>query len=734
MPQLTTSQQVQIDRLKKSEAQTQQRIKKSIERLDTITKSQSTINYSQLIPSAATVAHIFKQLGYMVDNDLFSTRSTCSASIIELARQAGGRARQIILEENWWKQDNGPLIATLVSEKNTQVSIALVREGNYYTATNHHNGESWEVNIKTAEKLNSIAYMLYAPLPEKASNLIDIIKFLLPDIKQDIRPIIISGGIIALLGILYPIVTALVIDTLIPGSEKELLIQIGVGLAIVSTTIFAFNLVQDRLNLRIQGRSEARLQAALWDKVLKLPTTFFKKYSAGDLNQRIQGMQDVREALLELLLSTSITVIFSIVYLILLFVYLPKLAFLAIALVIIFTSISFITGWLQIKYIRQREEVSGHLSGMVFETLQGIVKLRVANAQGRAFARWAEHYATERQAMVSIQKISNNYSVFAVAYQTIALATLFIFSFHLSGKDLSAGTFIAFLAAYSAFQAAFMELSSTLLKTLAVMPQFERAKPILSAKTEDNINSIHPGHLAGNIEISHVNFAYTKGGEEVLKDISINIEAGSQVALVGSSGSGKSTLIRILLGFEKIKTGTILYDGQDLSTLDLNALRQQIGVVLQNGRVFAGSIFENIKGASNATLQDCEIAASQAGLDNDLEQFPMGLHTPLTEGATTISGGQRQRILIARALVKKPALLFMDEATSALDNHTQSKVTTSLNQLAVTQIIVAHRLSTVIKADIIIVLNKGRIIESGTYDELMQLDGYFATSARRQLV
>jgi ABC-type bacteriocin/lantibiotic exporter with double-glycine peptidase domain len=231
-----------------------------------------------------------------------------------------------------------------------------------------------------------------------------------------------------------------------------------------------------------------------------------------------------------------------------------------------------------------------------------------------------------------------------------------------------------------------------------------------------------------------VSFAYSSGGEPVLRDLSLKIRPGETVALIGSSGSGKSTLLRVLLGFETPQAGTVLYDGQDLSSLDVAELRRQIGVVLQSGRIFAGSIFENIKGASEATLEDCRRAASDAGLDGDLELFPMGLHTPLTEGATTVSGGQRQRILIARALVKKPRILFMDEATSALDNRSQAIVTGSLERAAVTKLIIAHRLSTIRNADRIMVMERGQIVESGSYEDLIKMNGLFAKLARRQQV
>jgi ABC-type bacteriocin/lantibiotic exporter with double-glycine peptidase domain len=212
------------------------------------------------------------------------------------------------------------------------------------------------------------------------------------------------------------------------------------------------------------------------------------------------------------------------------------------------------------------------------------------------------------------------------------------------------------------------------------------------------------------------------------------VKPGEHLAIVGGSGSGKSTILRLLLGFEKPMTGSLAYDGQELAGLDPARVRAQIGVVLQSSQLFAGSIFENIRGATNASLEQCALAAERAGLASDLQIMPMGLHTPITEGAGTLSGGQRQRILIARALAAEPAILFFDEATSALDNATQAIVARTLDAMQATRITIAHRLSTVRNADRICVLERGRFVETGSFAELMALNGAFAALARRQLL
>ncbi len=741
MSSIKPEEAARIEQLNSSGQHTSLRVEKSLSRLDDVSKKRRLINKSHTIsPTLAAIQHVFTVIGMKVDLEKLISQTSETASIPDIASQAGGRARQIVLDNRWYRSDHGPLVAfrTIKNKgkdlQTEEQTVSLVRKEGRYWFTHHGSDETGEVTKKVADSFTQIAYMLYPALPVNASKLKELGLFLLPEVRRDTPAILFAGASIALLGAIFPFVTALIIDSLIPSAESSLLVQIGIGLSLAAVMIFIFDIIQDRARLRIDGRTSVRMQAAVWNRVLRLPTSFFKKLSSGDLNTRIGDIEVVREALLDFILSATVTALFSVFYLILLFLYLPQLAALAIILVLIFAVLSFFVGWLQLKYITQQAQANGRVSGLVFQLLRGIVKLRVANAEGRAFAQWADHYADEREATTAIRRISNHFTAFAGGFQTLALAALFTAVFYLSDEHVSAGIFIAFIAAYTAFQSAFVGLSHSILSLFSTLPYLARVKELLSADIEQSVGAVQPDILKGAIQVSRVSFAYDSDGEEILKDLSFTIKSGEHVAIVGTSGSGKSTLLRVLLGFEIPQSGTVLYDGQDLSSLDLAALRRQIGVVLQTGRIFAGSIFDNIRGASDVSLQDCFQASFEAGLERDLEMFPMGLHTPLTEGATTLSGGQRQRILIARALVKKPRILFMDEATSALDNRAQAIVTENLEKLSVTRIVIAHRLSTIRNADRIIVLDQGNIAEAGSYDELMENDHFFAKLARRQIV
>jgi ABC-type bacteriocin/lantibiotic exporter with double-glycine peptidase domain len=293
---------------------------------------------------------------------------------------------------------------------------------------------------------------------------------------------------------------------------------------------------------------------------------------------------------------------------------------------------------------------------------------------------------------------------------------------------------LAFNAAFGSFTHGTTLLSNTVTEVLQVIPQWQRTQPILQSVPEIDLTKADPGRLTGRISIDHVTFRYQLDAPLILENISIQAQPGEFIALVGASGSGKSTILRLLLGFETAQTGGVFYDGQDLAGLDVDAVRRQFGVVLQNGQLTAASIFENITGSSLTTLDEAWVAAHMAGLAADIENMPMQMHTMVSEGGGNISGGQRQRLLIARALVHKPRILLFDEATSALDNTTQAIVSKSLEQLQVTRVVIAHRLSTIQNADRIYVLQGGRIIQQGKFDDLAtDTNGLFARLMARQI-
>ncbi len=374
------------------------------------------------------------------------------------------------------------------------------------------------------------------------------------------------------------------------------------------------------------------------------------------------------------------------------------------------------------------------------QLINGVSKLRVSGAEERAFAHWGTLFSRLQTRDLRMQHIEDNINVLNAVLPTLISALLFGSAILMiqtaggnSGLGLTAGTFLAFNAAFGIFIGGATNLSNAVIDVLEVTTYWERAQPIFTAEPEVDAEKTDPGRLSGKLSLEHVSFRYQKDSDLILDDVSIRAEPGESIALVGPSGSGKSTTMRLLLGFETPEAGSVYYDDQDLSHLDVHAVRRQLGVVVQHGKIMSGSIVDNISGGALISMDEAWEAVTRAGFAADIKQMPMGLHTHISEGGTNLSGGQRQRLLISRALVFKPKILLFDEATSALDNGTQAIVTESLERLNATRVLIAHRLSTIRGADRIYVIASGRVEQEGTFDELAGQPGLFARLMARQM-
>jgi NHLM bacteriocin system ABC transporter ATP-binding protein len=495
-----------------------------------------------------------------------------------------------------------------------------------------------------------------------------------------------------------------------------------------------FRLVQSFAVLRMTGRMESSLQAAIWDRILNLPVPFFRRYSAGDLATRGMAISEMRRVLSSAALSSIFTAVFSVFSFALLFYFSVQLALVATALTALALGITGICGFLYVRYQREIFNIQGSIASTLLEGVQGIAKFRIAGAEDRAFVNWATAFAKQKIAATKTARLNIVLRVFNAVFPLFGAICIFFVMEQQSAMALSTGNFLAFVLAYGQFTGAVMACATSVLPVLNVTPLYDRARPILEALPEVDRQKTASRELAGRVEMSQLAFRYAPANPLILNGITCEIQPGEFVAFVGTSGAGKSTLLRLLLGFEKPETGSIYFDGQELQNLDVQSVRQQMGVVLQNATLFSGDIYSNIVGSSPYSMDEAWAAAKLAGCDAEIRALPMGMHTALGEGGRGLSGGQRQRIMIARALVGRPRILIFDEATSALDNHTQALVSRSLESLEVTRIVIAHRLSTIVNADRIFVMDGGRIVQTGMYDELMQQPGLFASLAARQVI
>ena len=685
-------------------------------------------------PLVAACAAVAKKNGIEIVIPRDVKEGTAVDNIVEsIASASHFRTREVILSGNWQRQDSGNLLAWL-EDGNTPVAL-LQKSPRRYIMYNPTTGGRVPVTKSIANTISPKAVMFYRSLPKHSLTGKDIFRFVLEGTgKANWAWVFVIGLMGGLLGMLTPQITGMVFDSVIPDGNRDLLLQVGFLMGAMALTSFAFEITRAFTMHRIYGVAERDLQSAVWDRLLSLPVVFFKKYSAGELSEKAMGISQIQQTLSGTVTNTIISSMFSVFYIIVMFINSVRLAWFGLLIALVVMAVSIALGLHQIKYEGRLLNVENKISGRMFGWLSGLSKIKMAGAEKRTFYNWAQMYKESRDITFRKENIGNWSSVWNSSVVLISSIIIYVLIFRLRGDIIGTGAFIAFNAALGNLLQSCIRISDAVIEANIVIPLYKEAQPIFQTLPEyDDMKSEAPP-LTGEIELSRINFSYEKDGPQILKDVTLQIRSGEHVAIVGPSGSGKSTLFRILLAFEQPDGGEIYFDKISLGQLNVRSVRRQLGVVLQSGMLLAGSIFENIAGSNpGITHDDAMLAIKQAGMEDDLAQMPMGLHTMVSEGAGTLSGGQRQRLLIARALVGNPKILFFDEATSALDNKTQKIVSDSVNRLKITRVTIAHRLSTVQDCDRIIVLESGSITEEGTYDELMKLNGTFASMARRQM-
>jgi NHLM bacteriocin system ABC transporter ATP-binding protein len=637
-------------------------------------------------------------------------------------------ARAVPLTGVCSRRDGGPILAFRATDRQP---VALLPAGGGYTL---HAPEAPPVRLtaSVAAELQPIGYVFYRRLPDRPVSLWELVRLGLFGSGRDLGRLALLAVAAGLLGMLPPLLTGALFNTIIPGAQRGRLAQAAAALVAAAGVAALLELVRTYAVMRVCGRFQGALEAAVWDRLLRLPLPFFRTHTAGDLADRANSFSKFR---LEFSIS-SVTALLGVVIacfnLVLLFFYDRALAGMVLGLLALLAAFTIGSTWLLNHYARRMMAVVGSTRGLVLQLLTGLVKLRVAGAEGRAFGRWAARYADGTRAHERTARVSNAQTLSYGLFPLLTLLAVFATVLASSGSRPPIGDLLGFLAAVAAVVTSATAAVSSLAAVVKVLPALRRLQPILQAVPEAPTARQDPGPLSGALAVEHVCFGY-QPDVPVLHDVSLHARPGEFIALVGPSGSGKSTLMRLLLGLEMPSSGSVTYDCRDLATLDLQAVRQQIGAMLQSARLRPGTVLENIIGSSGRTLAEAWEAARLSGLAEDLERLPLGMETVIGRDGSGLSGGQRQRLLIARVLVRRPQALLFDEATSALDNRTQALVSDSLERLHVTRVVIAHRLSTIRNADRIYVLDAGRIVESGTYSALLRQGGLFAQLAKRQM-
>ena len=644
-------------------------------------------------------------------------------------RPHGLMRRSVRLEKGWYKDAFGPMLA-FRKEDGTAVAL-LPKPFAGYSFRDPVNGEKTDLNRKTAEQFGEDAVCFYRPLPLK--------KLGIPDLIVYLKDCLSTGDFVVLIALSLAVVTLGLLQTRITRALTGFVLESGLVSLLMGTAVFMIcailssQLIDASKALmmnRIEIKTSLAVEAAMMMRIMNLPANFFRRYASGELSSRYSAVNQLCELLLGSVFSTGLGALFSLLYITQIFHFAPALVAPAMLIILVSIAVSVLTSLTQLRISRQIMEKGAKEAGLSFALISGIQKIKLAGAEKRAFAKWGRSYA-------EVSALNYNPPLLIRANgavtSAVSLAGTIVLYYLAVKTSVTPSEYIAFNAAFGAVTAAFASLTGVALSVARIKPILEMAEPILRTEPESAENKSMVTKLGGGIELSNVCFRYSQNMPYVVNGMSLKIRAGEYIAIVGRTGCGKSTLVRLLLGFETPEKGAIYYDGKDLSGLDLRSLRRRIGTVMQDGSLFQGDIYSNIViSAPQLGLDDAWEAAELAGIADDIRAMPMGMQTMISEGQGGISGGQKQRLMIARAVAPKPKILIFDEATSALDNRTQKQVSEALDALKCTRIVIAHRLSTIRNCDRILVLDEGRILEDGSYDELIAKKGLFAELVERQ--
>ena len=646
-----------------------------------------------------------------------------------LMRPYGIMRRTVKLEEGWYRDAAGAMLGVLAESGRV---VALIPTGlSGYSYFDWETGKRRRINRKNQHLFEEEAIAFYKPFPLKKISLPSLAAYIARTLSvSDYVMIGLATLALSLIGMISPLITKLLFDRVLLSGNVRLLIAIAFFSVSVSVSTLLISAVKNMVTARIETKLNISIEAATMMRIMSLPADFFKQYSSGELSSRASQVGALCKMLASTVLSTGLTSIFSLVYISQIFAYAPMLVVPALLIILATVVFSVVSSLVQMNLSTRQMELSGKESGMTYSLITGIQKIKLAGAEKRAFARWGNLYAQSAKLEYGPPAFIELNSVIALAISLVGTLVMYTMAVK---SGISVADYYAFTTAYGMVSGAFSALAGIALNVAQIKPMLTMVQPFFDAVPEVSDGKQVLTRLSGGIEMNNVSFRYSENMPLIIDNLSLKIRPGQYVAIVGKTGCGKSTLMRLLLGFEHPQKGAIYYDGKDLERIDLRSLRRRVGVVMQSGKLFQGDIYSNIVISAPWLSQDeAWEAAELAGIADDIRMMPMGMNTIISEGSGGISGGQRQRLMIARAVAPKPKILMFDEATSALDNMTQKKVSESLDALKCTRIIIAHRLSTIKQCDRIIVLDHGKIIEDGKYDELIAKNGFFAELVARQ--
>ena len=700
-----------------------------------IKKPSAELDEPQDDPLTAVIRLISRFEGFEVRKPVNTPKGADLIHRIQgIAHASGIRVRPVDLSGNW-QEPHAHAFLALDQSTPDGTPVALIPTNKGYTIQRGPLDEPKPLTSADMANINTNGMQFYPTLDrDRPVTSKDVAKLAVRGMRREWLWTAGLAAIVAILGLLTPILTNVVLGSIVPNQDEDLLAQAGIALAAAALAAGVFSFVQYRAMSRISQRAIERVQTAFWDRVLAMPVSFFDKFSSGDLSVRVMAVDAFQQIINVQVIGGILAAIFALVNLGLMFYYDVMLGIAGLLIIIV----TIFIGAMAVRTVQKLywQSINAQLASTswVIQVLSGISKVRLAGATTRMEGRYLDMV---RDQVVAISRMTNvfgkvqGWTLFATSFATALFILLIKLRSGPGGPDVSSATFLALLSAFGASFGALTALTSVLLPIGSAEPIFRLLRPIMDDVPAVTSDKSAPGRLKGDIQFVKVRYRYEKQLPVVLDDLSFHVKPGEMVAITGPSGSGKSTTIRLLLGFDRPDEGQVLFDNRMLSDLDPDLVRQQMGVVVQDGQIMRATVMQNIMGGANFDEGAAWRAAEEAALADDIRAMPMGMHTLVDP--TLLSGGQAQRILLARALVRNPSIIIMDEATSALDNVAQAKVTAAMDALGATRIVVAHRLSTIERADRILVIVDGQVVEQGTYAELWAKNGEFAKLARRDV-
>ena len=647
---------------------------------------------------------------------------------------SGVRARRVRLvrDDKWWIGNSGAMLAFRADDGRPVVLLPGVL--GHYQEVDPGARRSIRMTAVRADTLRSDAWLFYRPLASTSAGLGDLLRLAGKGLNIDLARYVMAGLFGGLAMLLPALVLGFVADEVIPGGEPGPLYVATTALAVVALLGALLQVLQGMALMRLEGRVASRVEAAFWDRLLRLPPSFLQRYPTGDLALRGMTFQTLRDTVQGVVANAVLSIVFLSPAFILIFFYDVALGCATVAFGIVSLVATVALGVRQVTPHGREVQAVRRLAGRLFQLINGISALRIERAEGSAFAVWARDYREQKQAELKRGTFEDHLQALSSSLPFLAGAVLFAATTLADRETIDAGDFLIVYTVFLVFQTAVTRLGASFGAVAAVMPALDQVRPLLAESPETSVDGEMVETLGGDIAFDHVNFRYDADGPLILDDVSIHARPGEFVAIAGESGAGKSTLFRLALGLEQPSSGAVYYDGRDLKHLNIKQLRRRIGAVPQDVRLHPEDVWDNIVGDDeDATEEYAWRAARLAAVDHAISAMPMGMLTCVGTGASVTSGGESQRIVIAHALLRNPRILLLDEATNWLDNDSQATVMRNLASLTSTRIVIAHRLSTLRQADRIYVMRAGKVVQEGSFAELVATEGAFRTLVRRQL-